>query len=71
MRAGLPEDTGGLAQFQPVDERDDVSGYPQSYYAASANPAPARPPLAGEVEADVCVVGAGFTGLSAALELAE
>lgn len=45
--------------------------YPRSYYAASANAAPARPPLAGEVEADVCVVGAGYTGLSSALFLAE
>lgn len=45
--------------------------YPASYYAASANPAPPRPALAGEVETDVCVVGAGFTGLSAALDLAE
>jgi gamma-glutamylputrescine oxidase len=45
--------------------------YPASYYAATAHPAPARPPLAGEVTAEVCVVGAGFTGLSAALELAE
>lgn len=48
-----------------------MPGYPQSYYAASANPAPPRPALAGEVVTDVCVVGAGFTGLSAALELAE
>lgn len=45
--------------------------YPESYYAASANPAPPRPALEGEVAADVCVVGAGFTGLSAAIELAE
>lgn len=42
-----------------------------SYYAASANPSPARPALQGELEADVCVVGAGFTGISAALFLAE
>ncbi len=48
-----------------------MAGYPDSYYAATANPAPARPALAGEVTAEVCVVGAGFTGLSAALELAE
>ena len=47
------------------------AGYPDSYYAASANPAPARPALAGERAAEVCIVGAGFTGLSAALELAE
>ncbi|SMF15917.1 gamma-glutamylputrescine oxidase [Tistlia consotensis] len=43
----------------------------ESYYAATANPAPERPPLAGEVSCDVCIVGGGFTGLSAALELAE
>jgi gamma-glutamylputrescine oxidase len=43
----------------------------QSYYAASANPAPARPPLDGEVTADVCVVGGGIAGCSTALHLAE
>ncbi len=42
-----------------------------SYYAATANAAPLRPALAGEIAADVCVIGAGFTGVSAALELAE
>ncbi|MEP3166155.1 MAG: FAD-binding oxidoreductase [Marinobacter sp.] len=42
-----------------------------SYYAASANPAPRRPALQGSCEADVCVVGAGYTGLSTALFLAE
>lgn len=42
-----------------------------SYYAASANPAPLRPQLRGDHEADVCVVGAGFSGLSTALHLAE
>lgn len=47
------------------------AAYPGSYYAASANAAPARPALKGRVEADICVVGAGYTGLSCALELAE
>ena len=42
-----------------------------SYYAATANPAPRHPALAGEVAADVVVVGGGFTGLSAALSAAE
>ncbi|MDB2448785.1 FAD-binding oxidoreductase [bacterium] len=42
-----------------------------SYYAATANAAPDRPPLAASIEADVCVIGAGFTGLSTALHLAE
>ncbi|MBX9885463.1 MAG: FAD-binding oxidoreductase, partial [Novosphingobium sp.] len=42
-----------------------------TYYAASANPTPRRPELLGEERADICVVGAGFTGMGAALELAE
>ncbi|TQS70923.1 FAD-binding oxidoreductase [Rhodobacteraceae bacterium] len=42
-----------------------------SYYAASANPAPLRPVLRGTHEADICVVGAGYSGLSTALHLAE
>ena len=41
-----------------------------SYYAATAYPAPERPPLVGDASADVCIVGGGFTGLSSALELA-
>src|ERR1700733_7867986 len=47
------------------------NGQPQGYYAASAPPAPVRPALSGDVTADVCIVGAGFTGLSAGLHLAE
>ncbi|MBY6209331.1 MULTISPECIES: NAD(P)/FAD-dependent oxidoreductase [Halomonas] len=42
-----------------------------SWYAASANETPQRPALADDVSCDVCVVGAGFTGISAALHLAE
>ncbi|RVU11978.1 NAD(P)/FAD-dependent oxidoreductase [Methylobacterium oryzihabitans] len=37
----------------------------------SAPPAPATHPLEGDVSADVAVVGAGYTGCSAALHLAE
>src|SRR5471032_520334 len=42
-----------------------------SYYAASSLPQPDHPALAGELVADVCVVGGGFSGLNTALELAE
>ena len=42
-----------------------------SYYAASANPAPDRPSLTSDVEADVCVVGGGIAGCATALFLAE
>ncbi|SDH89699.1 NAD(P)/FAD-dependent oxidoreductase [Pseudomonas panipatensis] len=45
--------------------------YPTSYYAASANPVPPRPELKGETETDVCIIGAGYTGLSTALFLLE
>ena len=43
----------------------------KTYYAATANPSPNRPALQGDVHADVCVIGAGYTGLSTALFLAE
>jgi gamma-glutamylputrescine oxidase len=49
----------------------DNPRHTNSWYAASANDKRVRPALEGETEADVCIVGAGFTGISAALELAE
>ncbi|MBX3507945.1 MAG: FAD-binding oxidoreductase, partial [Parvibaculum sp.] len=45
--------------------------WPASYYAATANEAPPVTPLEGGIRADVCIIGAGYTGLSAALHLAE
>ena len=42
-----------------------------SYYAATVNAATDYAPLQGATEADVCVVGAGFTGIATALTLAE
>lgn len=45
--------------------------YPPSWYAATASTLPEFAPLRGQTRADVCVVGAGYTGLSAALHLAE
>lgn len=42
-----------------------------SYYQATRQPFAPCPPLTGDVAADVCIIGAGYTGLSAALELAE
>jgi gamma-glutamylputrescine oxidase len=43
----------------------------ESYYAASANHHAPWPPLLGTVHCDVCIIGGGFTGLSAALFLTE
>ena len=47
------------------------SPYPPSWYAASATPLSVQPALQGRIDADVCILGAGYTGLAAALELAE
>jgi glycine/D-amino acid oxidase-like deaminating enzyme len=43
----------------------------QSYYAASINTSTTYPTLSDSVSVDVCVIGAGFTGVSTALTLAE
>ena len=42
-----------------------------SLWNATANDTPDYPPLSGSDEAEVVIIGAGFTGLSAALHLAE
>ncbi|WP_435137039.1 NAD(P)/FAD-dependent oxidoreductase [Pseudopelagicola sp. nBUS_19] len=52
--------------------RNDQKGkYPESWYAATVDPLQQFGELSGKVSANVCVVGGGFTGLSAALHLAE
>jgi gamma-glutamylputrescine oxidase len=50
-------------------QRDD--NHPASYYVATAKEMAEYPELAGAESADVCVIGGGFTGVSAALNLAE
>ncbi len=45
--------------------------YPPSWYAASEPGMPLQAQLQGNARADVCVLGAGYTGLTAALALAE
>lgn len=50
---------------------DRAGEYPASYYAATRSDLAPFPALAGEVRADVCIVGGGYTGLSAALHLAQ
>jgi gamma-glutamylputrescine oxidase len=50
---------------------DRAGEYPPSQYAATRADLAPFAPLQGEVRADVCIVGAGYTGLSAALHLAQ
>jgi gamma-glutamylputrescine oxidase len=48
------------------------TGHPAtSWYAQTATPFPTLPALQQDTRADVCIVGAGYTGLGAALELAQ
>ncbi|MGB1234683.1 MAG: NAD(P)/FAD-dependent oxidoreductase [Planktomarina sp.] len=50
---------------------DERGRYPDSWYAASTDLPQPRLPLKGAKRTNVCIVGAGFTGLSAALHLAQ
>lgn len=50
---------------------DRAGDYPRSWYAETADPLPRLPPAQGDLTCDVCVIGGGYTGLSAALHLAE
>ncbi|SKA67567.1 gamma-glutamylputrescine oxidase [Thiothrix eikelboomii] len=50
---------------------DRPGQYPASWYAATANTLSDAPQLQGTITADVCIIGGGYTGLSAALHLAE
>lgn len=50
---------------------DKPGEYPDSLYAQTRVYSPERAQLRGEIRADVVVIGAGYTGLSAALHLAE
>ena len=42
-----------------------------SYYAASVQRTENHPPLRGDLQVDVCVIGGGLAGISAALELQQ
>ncbi|MFW5881077.1 MAG: NAD(P)/FAD-dependent oxidoreductase, partial [Roseicyclus sp.] len=55
----------------PLYRNDRPGEHAPSWYAASLPPEPERPPLPGDARVDVAVVGAGFTGLWAALTLAR
>ncbi len=62
-------DTPDLTGF--LTANDTPGDHAASWYATTAGSLPEHPPLQGEIEADVCVIGAGYAGLSAALHLAE
>lgn len=51
-----------MRRFSPCDT---------TLWYATAEPAPATAPLEGHRQADICIVGAGYTGMTTALELAR
>jgi len=48
-----------------------AGGFSDTLWHATARPAPPTAPLGGDLDVEVAIIGAGFTGLNAALALAE
>lgn len=60
--------------YDPLLDKEPGVGqpYPASYwFAKQAGPLPQHPSLSDDITADIVVIGAGYTGLNAARELAE
>ncbi|MFQ8430666.1 NAD(P)/FAD-dependent oxidoreductase [Amaricoccus sp. W119] len=60
-----------MSRLDLLTANDAPGAYPASWYAETAIGIRERPALRGAEVADVCVIGGGYTGLSAALHLAE
>jgi gamma-glutamylputrescine oxidase len=60
-----------MARLDILTANDRPGEYPGSYYAATATELAPFDEATGEITCDVAVIGGGFTGLSAALHLAE
>ncbi len=60
-----------VSQNSLLHLNDKDGAFPPSYYAATAKNAVERPRLRGITDAEICIIGGGFTGLSAALHCAQ
>ncbi len=60
-----------MAALDLLTANDRPGQYPRSWYAATAEPPGPYPAAEGEISCDFCIIGGGFTGLSAALHAAE
>ncbi|TDT74845.1 gamma-glutamylputrescine oxidase [Litoreibacter halocynthiae] len=54
-----------------LDANDRRGSYPDGWYAETADLLDPFAPLRGETRTDLCVIGGGYTGLSAALHAAQ
>jgi gamma-glutamylputrescine oxidase len=52
-------------------DQTDTKAYGRSWYAGTMVDAPQRPPLGADLDVDVCVIGGGLAGLTAAREVAR
>ena len=57
--------------MNPLYRNDRPGQYPPSWYTASSDIPPDRPTLDGDARADLAILGAGYTGLWAALTAAR
>ncbi len=55
----------------PLHANDRPGTYPPSWYQSTVPVRAPIPPLEADLSVDVCVIGAGYTGLSSAIHLAE
>ena len=68
-RASIPSNRESIMDILTANDR--VGQYPASWYAATADAPGLYPEAKGDISCDVCIIGGGFTGLSAALHMAE
>ncbi|HEY1748884.1 MAG TPA: FAD-binding oxidoreductase, partial [Xanthobacteraceae bacterium] len=54
-----------------MDQSEPDAAYGGSWFAATKVSAPARPPLTGDLDVDVCIIGGGLAGLTTAREVAR
>src|SRR5438132_6646230 len=62
---------GELTCVEENVNASEPASYVPTWYTATMVPASARPPLTYDFDVDVCVVGAGLAGLTAAREVAR
>ena len=66
-----PSNICSISHMDILTINDRQGHYPDSWYAATATSPGPYPSAKGELRCDVCVVGGGYTGVSAALHLAR